>query len=112
MLLNATETFFATNFLMVERLLKFKPIIEQTIVDPNWTTFVNSLCGSHCQKFLTKARVVKANIRRDKFWDTCVNFVHMVEPILMPLRAFDGKQPYMGRVWLIVKTLEQHVLSL
>jgi hypothetical protein len=36
----------------------------------------------------------------------------MLELILMSLRAFDGKQPYMGKVWFIMKTLEQHVLSL
>jgi hypothetical protein len=82
---------------MVERLFKLKPTIEQTIVDPNWTTFINSLRGNHHQKLFTKVRAVQANVRRDEFWDTCVNFVHMVEPILMSLRAFDGKQPCMGR---------------
>jgi hypothetical protein len=30
----------------------------------------------------------------------------------MSLRAFDGKQPCMGRAWFIVKTLERHVSSL
>ncbi len=29
----------------------------------------------------------------------------------MSLRAFDGKHPCMEKVWLIMKTLEQHVLS-
>jgi hypothetical protein len=28
------------------------------------------------------------------------------------LKAFDGKQPCMGKAWFIMKTLEQHVLSL
>jgi hypothetical protein len=55
---------------------------------------------------------IQANVRRDKFWDTCANFKHMVEPILVSLKAFDGKQPCMGRAWLIMKTLEQRVLSL
>jgi hypothetical protein len=27
------------------------------------------------------------------------------------LKAFDNKQPCMGRAWLIMKTLEKHVLS-
>jgi len=56
--------------------------------------------------------IVQTNIRWDKFWDTCANFVHMVEPILVSLKAFDGKQPCMGKAWLIMKTLERHVLSL
>jgi hypothetical protein len=59
--------------------------------------FINSLCGNHHQKLLTKVRAIRANVKRYGFWDTCVNFVHMVEPILVSLRAFDGKQPCMGR---------------
>jgi hypothetical protein len=97
MLLNPIETWFATNFVMVERLFKLKLAIEQTIVDPNWTTFINSMHGNHHPKLLTKVRAIQANVRRDEFWDTCVNFVHMVETILVSLRAFDGNQPCMGR---------------
>jgi len=88
---------------MVERLFKFKPTIEQTITDPDWTIFVNRLHGDHCQKSLTKARTIQTNVRRDEFWDTCVNFMYMVELVLVSLKAFDGKQPCMGRAWLIMK---------
>jgi hypothetical protein len=35
-----------------------------------------------------------------------------MEPVLMPLKAFDGKQPYMGKAWFFMKTMGQHVLSL
>jgi len=39
--------------------------------------------------------------------------MHMVELIvLMALKAFDGKKSIMGRTWLVMKTLEQHILSL
>jgi hypothetical protein len=105
MLLNSIETRFATNFLMVERLFKLRLTIEQIVVNPNWTTFVNTLHGTHRQKFFIKTRVVHANIKKDEFWDTCANFVHMVELVLVSLKPFDGKQPYMGRVWLFMKTL-------
>jgi hypothetical protein len=47
LLLNPIETQFATIFLMVEKSFKLRPTIEQTIVDPNWITFVNSLHGNH-----------------------------------------------------------------
>jgi hypothetical protein len=33
-----------------------------------------------------------------------------VELILMLIKAFDGKQFYMGKTWLFMKTLEWHVL--
>jgi hypothetical protein len=97
---------------MIERLFKLILAIKQIVVDLDWTTFFNSLCGSHRPKLLTKVKVIRANIRRDEFWDTCVNFIHMVEPVLVSLRAFDDKQPCMGKAWFIMKTLERHVLSL
>jgi hypothetical protein len=71
------------------------------------------LCGTHYQKILTKAKSVQANIKKDEFWDhICANFVHMVESIFMSIKAFDGKQPDMGKTWLLMKTFEQHVLLL
>jgi hypothetical protein len=111
MLLNPIETTFSTKFLMVERLFKFKLVIEQIVIDLDWLTFVNSLHGNHCQKLLTKGKVFWTNIERDEFWDICANFIHMMEPVLMSLTAYDYKQPCMGRVWFIMKTLEWHVLS-
>jgi hypothetical protein len=83
MLLNPTETQFATKFLMVKRLFKFRPAIEQIVVNLDWTTFVNSLCGNHRQKSFTKVRAIRTNIKRDKFGDTCVNFIHMVQLVLV-----------------------------
>ncbi len=85
MMLNPIETHFATNFLIIERWFKLRPTIEQTIIDLDWTTFVNTLCGSHCQKSFTTVKVVQVNVRRDEFWDTSANFVHVVELVLMSL---------------------------
>jgi hypothetical protein len=51
LMLNPIETWCATNFLMVERLFKLRPTIEQTIADPNSiTSFVNLLHGNHRKK--------------------------------------------------------------
>jgi hypothetical protein len=57
-LLNPIETWFATNFLMVETLFKLKSSIEQIVANPNWTTFVNSLRGSHRYKSVIKVTTV------------------------------------------------------
>jgi hypothetical protein len=55
MQLNPTKTRFATNF---EWLFKLRPIIEQTVVDLDWTIFVNASRGNHCQKSFTKTRTI------------------------------------------------------
>jgi hypothetical protein len=43
---------------MVERLFKLKLAIEQIVADHDWTIFINSLHGSHCQKSLTKVKTI------------------------------------------------------
>jgi hypothetical protein len=82
-----------------------KFVIERIVINIKWTTFVNTLRNTHRHTSLTKEKYVQTNIRRDGFWDTCANFVHMVEPFLLASRAFDGKQPSMGKVWFVMKTL-------
>jgi hypothetical protein len=76
------------------------------------TNFVNTLRGTHHHKSFTKARVIWTNIKSNRCWDICANFMHMVELVLTLLKAFDGKQLCMGRARLFMKILEQHVLSL
>jgi hypothetical protein len=78
---------------------------------PWMDNFFNTLCNTHQHKSLIKVRYAQANIKRNGFRNTCANFVHMVEPILMVLKAFDNKQPCMRKVWLVIKSFE-HVLSL
>jgi hypothetical protein len=58
-----------------------------------------------------EGEIVQINIKKDKFWEyICANFVHMVESAFMSIKVCDGKQPGMGKVWLFMKILEQHVL--
>ncbi len=58
MLLNPIKTQFATNFLMVGKLFKLRPVIEQIVINLDWTTFITSLCGSHRKKSLTKVKAI------------------------------------------------------
>jgi len=85
---------FVTNFLMVEQLSKLKSNIEQTIMDMEWTIFVNTLCSTYYHKSFIKPRYVWTNIRKDKVLYTCANFVHMVELVLVAL--FDGQKTHHG----------------
>ncbi len=70
---------------------------QEPIINPKWTTFVNMLCNGHQHKSPTKVKYVRANIKKDGFCNTSANFVHMVEPIPMELKALNGKQPCMGK---------------
>jgi hypothetical protein len=52
---------------------------------------------------------VRRSIRSDGFWNSCENFLFMVTPVLEVLRVFDGKQPAMGKAWLVMHELQKHV---
>jgi len=103
MLLNPNETQFATNFMMVEWLFKWKPIIKQVIMDLEWTTFVNTLCGTHHQK-VPHQREIRSNQHKEGLvlGHLCQLCVHG-GLILIALKAFNGKQPIMGKSWFVLK---------
>jgi hypothetical protein len=103
------ETRFATMFLMIERLVKVKEAVESTVHDPEWNEFRRTLQGNGPKR---KADGVRRRVRKDEFWRRCVNFVHMVEPVLIALREFDGKKPAMGKAWIVMKKVEKHVYAL
>ncbi len=44
---NPIEMRFATNFLMIYQLLEVKFVIEQTIINHEWTTYFNTLHHTH-----------------------------------------------------------------
>ncbi len=103
------QNMICNHFFNSWEVFKLRLAIQQIVDDHDWSTFVNTLCGAHRQKSFIEAKV-QVHMKKDEFWDTCTNFVHMVELILMLIKAFDGKQFYMGKTWLFMKTLEWHVL--
>ena len=60
----------------------------------------------------TASRNVVRTIEDVAFWQRCVNYVHMTEDVLKSLRVFDGREPAMGRAWLVMHNLREHVYSL
>jgi hypothetical protein len=87
--------------MMVEWLFKGRPIIEQTIMDLKWKTFVNTLCGTHHQKNRHQGEICSSQHKEGLVLGHVCNFVDMVELVLMALKAFNGKQPFMGKAWFV-----------
>jgi hypothetical protein len=108
------STRFATNFLMIDRLVKVRHALEQTVIHPDWTAYVNKLNrgGDDRRRSAMEARQIKTTVNDDNFWTSCDNYRHMSEEVLRALRVFDGVEPAMGKAWLTMKNLEKHVLSL
>ena len=106
------QTRFASNFIMVDRLLKVRAALEQSVVDPDWLAYVTKLRDSRKDKARTLSRTVKKLVQDDHFWERCTNFREMVAPVVYALREFDAKEPCMGKGLHILRNLEKHVLAL
>lgn len=106
------QTRFASNFIMIDRLIKVKEALEQSVVDPEWHAYVTKLRDSRKDRARTLSRNVKKLVLNEHFWERCINFREMVAPVVYALREFDAKEPCMGKVRHILRDLEKHVLSL
>ena len=102
------ETRFATNFLMIERLLQVRQTLEKMVVDDEWHAFIAEL-RTRAPATHTKGMIARRVIRSDGFWDVCVNFEYMVLPVVRTLRVFDGNAPAMCHAWKVMHDLEVHV---
>ena len=92
-LLHPAATRFATNFLMVDRLITLRKAVELTVLDTRWDTWSTKLS----RKPFERSRRVKACVLKESFWKQCQNIVTVCESALCCLRRFDGKKSYNGR---------------
>jgi hypothetical protein len=58
------------------------------------------------------ACTVRATIHDDGYWQQCVNFEHMVKPVIKALRVFDKCTPAMAKAWLQMNNLKRQVFNL
>ena len=113
-LLMPGETRFASKFIMMEHLLKVRGALEQTVVDPQWTQYVSTLVNDRNKKSQPKTASLdtKTVVQLNHFWNRCVNFIDLVEPVMRALRDLDSKSPCKGKVLHIMNMLQNHIDSL
>lgn len=112
-LLVPSETRFACNFLMLQRLVKLRGVLEQLKDHARVQNYISTLRNrQNGEQAATTARNVVRTIEDATFWQRCANYLHLTEPVLKALRVFDGKEPAMGRAWLAMHNLRDHVYKL
>ncbi len=110
-LLMPEKTRFASQFIMIDRLLDVKASLEQVVVDPMFTAYASKKTVSARDKLIF-SRKVKKVVLSDEFWEQCKRLRDMVSPVVYALREFDGKAPSTGKAWRIMRDLERHVHTL
>jgi hypothetical protein len=47
-----------------------------------------------------------------EFWQSCANYCTVMKAAVVALKEFDGKQPCMGNIYMIMRALCHHVVAL
>ena len=110
-LLMPGQTRFASHYIMISRLLEVRGALEQSVVDPEWRTYETKKTLSARDKAKI-SRDVKRVVLDDVFWEQCSNFKWMTKPVVHALREFDAKESALGKAYVILRDLENHVFSL
>jgi hypothetical protein len=92
-LLSPGATRFATNFLMVARVLDVKEALKQTVTDVEKDTYVMTLSDTQRKPVRTQARELRRLILGDdsEFWQSCVNYCTIMKAAVVALKEFDGR---------------------
>lgn len=105
------KTRFGSNFLMVDRLVRVRQALQQSVVDEQWISYVSGLRDTSKKKPRTISRDVKKYVLDDHFWERCTNFQEVVAPVMNALRDFDSGEPCMGKIRHIFRNVEKHIHS-
>jgi hypothetical protein len=70
----------------ISRMLEVKNALEQVVIHPRWTEYVQSLFNrQNGNRAHSLASLVRATVLEGNFWHRCQNYVHMVEDVLKAL---------------------------
>ena len=107
-LLYSAATQFATNFIMVDRFITLRKVVELTVLNTRWNTWSSKLP----KKLFERSRRVKACVLKESFWKQCQNIITICESPLCYLRRFDRKSPMMGETYFAMHDLEKAIYEL
>jgi hypothetical protein len=99
---------------MVAKVLNVKEALKQTVTDVEWDTYVRTLSDTQRKPVQTQAWEVRKLILGDdfEFWQSCANYCTVMKAAMAALKDFDGRQPCMGHVYIIIRALCHHVAAL
>jgi hypothetical protein len=99
---------------MVAKVFDVKEVLKQTVTDVEWDTYVRTLSDTQRKPVRTQAQELRRLILGDdsEFWQSCANYCTVMKAAVVALKEFDGKQPCMGNVYMIMRALRHHVAAL
>ena len=102
-----SSTRFATNFLMMARLLEVKASLRQAVTSPMWCQFFESSPRSVREKG-EEIELRILDMSKD-FWAKIEELKNLFSPIVRVLRLVDGPLPTTGKIWMEMKKMRECV---
>jgi len=68
-LLKPLRTQFASYFIIIDRLMEVKTVIRQSVVDPQWVVYMNTLNDNGKGKFCTMSRAMYSIVVDEHSWN-------------------------------------------
>ena len=89
-LIRPGDTRFASNFMMLHRLVKVKSPLKQLVTSEEWDTW---------KRNNEYALYIESQLLSAPFWDDIEKYVKVLWPVMAMLRMVDRDEPVMGTVY-------------
>jgi len=103
-LLKPGQTRFATNFIMVQRLLTVKGALQETVISREYKKWLTE------KLYRVKGEAITNMILNEIFWCSVEALVALCEPLIQIMRLADGNVPCVGKIywkmWQIEKLIQ------
>ncbi len=108
-LLKPGETRFASFFVMLQRLMTTKDVLQETVMD---RAFKQWLSDTKRKKAIRdNGQMITNTVVDGRFWDSVALLNSVCDPIVSLLRLVDGTQPCVGKIYWKMYQLDQDVLN-
>lgn len=108
-LLKPGETRFASNFVMMQRLMATKDAIQETVMDRGFKQWLSNTTRKKSTR--DNGKIITDTVVDSRFWDSVTLLTSVCEPIVTLLRLVDGTNPCVGKIYCKMYQLDQVVLN-
>lgn len=108
-LLKPGETRFASNFVMMQRLMATKDAIRETVMDRGFKQWLSKTTRK--KSIRDNGKLITDTVVDGSFWDSVTLLTSVCEPIVSLLRLVDGAKPCVGKIYWKMFQLDQGVLN-
>ncbi|XP_057832721.2 uncharacterized protein LOC131043529 [Cryptomeria japonica] len=90
-ILKVVETCFASNTIVLRRLVKVRVALCNMVISNNWIVWKQSSSE--------KAEKIRERILNEKLWDLVTYLLSIIEPIMSMIRYTDMDRPFIGEIY-------------